>query len=463
MKDTSTPVARIQFNIFTILWSIATLFHMAYAGVFDMKLNYSLLTLAALFVIYRPGSVPGFIILILLQLYDIFFLMPGVNNHWLFTCFVNITILTVLVHLFLKYRSFTIDAGSWYQQFAPIVRIEVLILYFYAVFHKLNSDFFNPSVSCATELLKYQNLPFVPLTSEIFVASGYFTVIIETVIPLLLVFKRTRKPGLLIGVVFHSILAYSSYNGYFDFSSMMFALYFLFTGPDFAVYLKNKWQALRNVKFFNRFSVTRLLITLVVILAVMGLIHKLNYALPDFPDFNLYCYWLIYNLVFLYFIIKYCLQKSPSEPGIFSLYHRLHWIFPVIVFLNGLSPYLGLKTENSFSMFSNLRTEGGVTNHYLIPASFQIFDYQREYVEILASSDPFLQSAADEKKLMVLFHFNDYIHSKKPRYVEYIYQGKKEIFDVNGGSGRRVEKVPYVLKKIFSFRLFVNGPQPCGH
>lgn len=463
MKDTSTPFAGIQFKIFTVLWSIATLFHMAYAGVFDMKLNYSLLSLAALYVIYRPGSVPGFIILILLQLYDIFFLMPGVNNHWLFTCFVNITMLAVLLHFLLKHRLFHIDGGWWYQQFAPIVRIEVLILYFYAVFHKLNTDFFNPPVSCATELLKYQNLPFVPLTSEIFVASGYFTVIIETVIPLLLVFRKSRKAGILIGVIFHSVLAYSSYNGYFDFSSMMFALYFLFTGPDFAVYLKKRWEALRNVQFFNRFSVTRLLILVVVILAFIGLIHKLNYALPEFSDFNLYCYWLVYNLVFLYFIVQYCLLKSSSKPGIFTLDNRIYRIFPVIVFLNGWSPYLGLKTENSYSMFSNLRTEGGVTNHYLIPASFQIFDYQKEYVELLASSDPFLQSAADGKKQMVLFHFNDYIHSKKPRYVEYLYKGKKEIFDASGGSTREVEKVPYLLKKTFSFRLFVNGHQPCGH
>jgi hypothetical protein len=339
----------------------------------------------------------------------------------------------------------------------------VLILYFFAVFHKLNSDFLNPQVSCATELLQYQNIPFLPLTYEVFAASGYFTIATETAIPILLAFRKTRKAGLLIGVMFHSVLAYSSYNGYFDFSSMMFALYFLFTGPELAVYLKNKWEFLKNLQLFNRFSRTRLLITVAVVIAAMALIHKLNYAFPEFSDFNLFCYWLLYNLLFLSVIIRYLILKSSSEHGIFSLKHPLLWILPAIVFLNGLSPYLGLKTENSFSMFSNLRTEGQVSNHYLIPASFQVFDYQKEYVELLASSDPFLQSSAEGKKLMVLFHFNDYIHSKKPRYVEYVYKGKKEIFDAGGGSTRQVEKNPYLLKKIFSFRLFLNGPQPCGH
>ena len=38
---------------------------------------------------------------------------------------------------------------------------------------------------------------------------------------------------------------------------------------------------------------------------------------------------------------------------------------------NGLGPYLGYKTVATWAMFSNLHTEGGRSNHWLLPASWQ--------------------------------------------------------------------------------------------
>jgi hypothetical protein len=58
-----------------------------------------------------------------------------------------------------------------------------------------------------------------------------------------------------------------------------------------------------------------------------------------------------------------------------------------LVGFNGLCPYLGLKTTLCYAMFSNLRTEGGTTNHLFIPASWQVFDVQQDLVTILDSSD----------------------------------------------------------------------------
>ena len=57
-------------------------------------------------------------------------------------------------------------------------------------------------------------------------------------------------------------------------------------------------------------------------------------------------------------------------------------MFPALLVANGFLPYLGAKTETSFAMYSNLRTEGGQTNHWLMPASLQIWDYQRDLVKI---------------------------------------------------------------------------------
>ena len=61
-------------------------------------------------------------------------------------------------------------------------------------------------------------------------------------------------------------------------------------------------------------------------------------------------------------------------------------IFPAIIFINGLFPHIGLKNIQVLAMFSNLQTEGGKTNHLLIPSSFQIFNNLEDLVSIKRSN-----------------------------------------------------------------------------
>lgn len=59
--------------------------------------------------------------------------------------------------------------------------------------------------------------------------------------------------------------------------------------------------------------------------------------------------------------------------------------------LNGASPYLGLKTQATWSMFSNLSVECGSTNHLFIPASAMLFRYTSECVTVTKTNVPSLQ------------------------------------------------------------------------
>lgn len=65
----------------------------------------------------------------------------------------------------------------------------------------------------------------------------------------------------------------------------------------------------------------------------------------------------------------------------------------------GLMPYLGLRTAGTFSMFSNLRTEGPRSNHLLLATNpLKRWGYQEDVVWILNLSpevvdmDPKMQS-----------------------------------------------------------------------
>jgi hypothetical protein len=97
-------------------------------------------------------------------------------------------------------------------------------------------------------------------------------------------------------------------------------------------------------------------------------------------------------------------RQSPCvRPG-------LLWAPLLLVALNGMSQYLGLKTETCFTMYSNLRTEGGVNNHMFVPA-WRLFSYQDNLVQIVSSSIPELQAITDANELLPSFELRRLLSS----------------------------------------------------
>jgi hypothetical protein len=469
--DIERSASEAQFKLFAILWAIASLFHMAHSSVFDTQFDFALLTLSALYVIFRP-SMGGFLLFISLQIFDAFYRMPFTTNHWIFTAFVNVTILHSLVYLIVRHRSFQINSGDLLKTFAPLVRIELIVLYFFAVFHKLNAGFFAEG-SCATDLLRAQNLDkLIPLPPAFFKLNAYLTLVIESLIPLLLCFRKTRSFGILLGLIFHCILSYSSYNAFYDFSSMVFAVYFLFTVPELSIRINGHLKEIKTsiVRYASpkTFNTRRLIVRAIIFLLGLAVIYILTKKLTDFKSVHLYFFWTVYSVLYLYiFIRNQFFVKVSSSQAVDSVSFRwLHWsllLIPVVVFLNGTSPYLGLKTENSYAMFSNLKTENGDSNHFLIPASLQVFDYQKDVVDVVSSSDPNLQKIANTNLSMVWFEFRNYLNEHRPAEVQYVRNGKQAVY-LRDDRSTHPGKNNYVIAKLMKFRSFNKaGAQPCSH
>jgi hypothetical protein len=462
-----------QFSVFARLWSVAMLFHMAHSSRFDKELDYALLTLSAIYVLYRP-SLKSFIILIVLQLFDAFFRMPMNPNHWIFMAIVNLTILQALFTLMIRQRSFDINSTELFKTFVSVVRVEVVVLYLLAAFHKLNTGFFTPDSSCAAYLLRAQQIgSIIPLNDSVFLANAYATVIIEFSIPIFLCFRKTRNLAVVIGIIFHGVLSYSAFNAFYDFSSMIFAAYILFTTYDYSKSiqaLKNKIKQRRIFSILenDHYSLKNLLTVSAFVIIALTILYILNKKLDTYKSFHLYVFWTPYCALFLYCFIRYMIvdQKAlvPSY-ATFTLPGRAYLVLPIIVFVNGITPYIGLKTENSYSMFSNLRTEGGVSNHFIMPASLQIFNYQKEVVEIVSSTDPNLQKLADNNKLILLFELKNYVKERKPKKIDYLLNGQRKTFDLsNADSRKELGENPYVLYKLMKFRSFDKfEPQTCVH
>lgn len=459
-----------QFKVFSVLWGIAALFHMAHSSVFDTQLNLALLTLASFGAILRP-SLLSFVLLITLQIFDAAFRMPFTTNHWIFTAFVNLTIIHVLLFSVARNQDFNVDTGRFFKSFAPLVKIEVIILYFFAVFHKLNTGFFTPDTSCATYLLQAQQIEhIIPMTENMYQINAFFTLAVELSIPLLLCFSRTRNLGVLVGLFFHCILSYSTYNAFYDFSSLMFATYFLFISPAFTEKLFYGFTRVRVSiqKFFSRFSLRKLIYSGIALFLLLAVIYSLNHRLDTVKTVHLYFFWTLYSVLFAGLFVWYILSTKNAQPegaGDVQPTHRALYIIPVLVFINGTIPYLGLKTENSYAMFSNLKTEGGTTNHFIIPATIQIFDYQKNVVEIISSTDPYLQGLADQRLGLVLFEFRNYVNDRRPERVDYKLNGvQASLSKDDRATYAALGSNPYAMRKLMKFRPFaLQGPQPCFH
>ena len=181
---------------------------MANHRVYTESLSYFLLTISAIILLAKPSSVGRLMLLIFMQLFQVLVSMPAVPNHWLFMAFVNLTIVQAMIYQAVKTRTFDVNKELLLKTFAPVVRVELLILYFYVVFHKLNSGFFTPEISCATDFLAAQDPSgLINQNKQLLALNAYVSIVAEAIIPLLLLFRKTRDLGLLIGLVFHCILA----------------------------------------------------------------------------------------------------------------------------------------------------------------------------------------------------------------------------------------------------------------
>ena len=123
-----------RFNVYRLmtigllLWAVATLFHLGSFGKLT-AFNHFLLAAAALAVIVRPASVAALSMLAGLQLYDVALDLPTASNHWLFTGFVNLTLLFCVARAVWTRDRPDVQAGprgpdAWMPGFAPLARLD---------------------------------------------------------------------------------------------------------------------------------------------------------------------------------------------------------------------------------------------------------------------------------------------------------------------------------------------------
>jgi hypothetical protein len=468
--DESSAASATRLSVFAILWGTAVLLHQAAFGRLLAGPLGIALGVAAFALILRPRAGSLLLMVAGLQLAELGVRSPYFSNHWLLAGFVNSTLL--LTAMTTWRREGRLDRSAWFESFAPAARLFLLVVYFWGVFHKLNAGFFDPATSCATTLLA--NFPFDPFLGLFegearATASIWTTLIVESAIPICLVFGRTRALGIAVGVCFHFLLGLSDYQPYYNFSSTLFALYWLFVSPQsaktVAETLAASPAASRVQKQLARYSPNALRFAGALVLGYLLLV--LSRGSSSYADNWRYLWVLVGGTCAAFTLANFAaaLQHEDSGPGPLLL-ARPKWILliPLAYFLNACSPYVGFKTEGVLAMYSNLTTERGVSNHYLLRTPLYLVDYQSDIVEIVKSSDRELQVRADQKRGMTWFEFRDYLHTKPGASVSYRRHGTLHELSRVGSAPDFSAPTPWFARKWLLFRDVELGPSTrCTH
>ncbi len=452
-----------------MLWAWSVLFH---NGKTNDWIDYPadiMTTAAAMAVLFTRGRVTAFGFLLVAQLANFMVRLPNVSNHTVLAAIAAATMLVGIGWVAWERRGTTFDARRWIRLAIPAVRVEFLLLYFWVVFHKLNRDFVDPEWSAAVEHLENLSLtlnklglpgiPMIPLTEH---SAIWGTLIVEAAIPLLLLLPATRLYGIGIGLAFHFVLGVEDF---YDFTALMYAGLFLFLPIGMIDQVDASFQ--RLLRYGRRLWSFAPPVFWASFLLVVAFANLDGGVVNSFRVFKVL--WFLWSIGFFAVLVPVLWAERrrtrPCRLGpLLRPAHAVLLVFPLLVVVNGACPYLGLKTRSVFAMFSNLRTENGTTNHFLVPPTTQLFGFQRDIVLILESSDPILQNLADERIAKPFFNLRSFVSRSAAAGGSGMvlkYQRGDQVFETLNAEEDPVlsQPYPYLTRKLLLFGGINDGPR----
>jgi hypothetical protein len=319
--------------------------------------------------------------------------IPVMGNHWLLASAVSLAALLTLARVDL---------------FSPAVRLIYLGLYSWAAFNKLNAGFFTPEVSCglfyANQSLQASGLPVISPFSPLAWVPIVGATVIELAVPPLLLIRRTRYLGVLVASLFHIIISYDRAQHFYDFTSLLLAVFTLFLPVASADRIE---RVVGDIPARSRrlaAAAFTALAGLMVLAAVTPLRPQTVFLVKELP----FLLWIPFSLAFLAAILRY--RRSPDDVRFRTSPAAL--VIVALVVLNGLTPYLELKTAYGYNMYANLITAQGRSNHWVIRSTLPVRDGYDAPVEIVTSTDHGLELYRERGYLIAFPQLRRYLSTR---------------------------------------------------
>ncbi|OBB07795.1 hypothetical protein A5668_13595 [Mycolicibacterium fortuitum] len=314
--------------------------------------------------------------------------LPAAANHLVLSLLIAVALGTAAVWA-LATRNRPDQARDFVERWLDAARspvgLTLLVVYLFTVFDKLNTAYFTPATSCGSELFGqliwlngFEEVTPDPRLGQVVAIAA---VVVEAVILGLLTVPRLRFWGVFLGVGFHSILAMASF---YDFATVVFAVYVLIVPTEVYAALAARARVLRIVALTG-FATH-------VLLSVVSSSADSPTSPVGLPWHTLLVLtWFVAVVPFMVALLRAyrSVQCAGVRPPSWRLRPLVLLLAPLLAFANGMTPYVGLKTVANYSMFSNLHTEEGSSNH-LLPGvtALQLADYQRDTVTVVGMEFP---------------------------------------------------------------------------
>jgi hypothetical protein len=424
------------FSTFALLYMTALFLELAERWTYPV---FTLLTLVLVAVLLLAGITRVTFLLFLVVTTAQFLLVqfPDVANHVNVAIYCNILMASAIVYSLVRRGVYPTDENA-FEAIRPLLQLSMILVYALAGFHKLNADFFDPAVSCVADLIgdltrmgrsRVVGVPtrLVLLIAMVLLAQALLSasfgrrvpasvragVFAATLLAAVLAFELPQRApssaaraailamalvvvlweligGVLLAVPWFQapVLAFSwamhatlALIGFVDFGALALALLFSFVPRPYRDLVVGRLRLPLIDRAVPRVHVYFVLCVLAGISAGLGR-RLLGGLLFNFAA-----------LIFMWPLVAAAVTPRPKTAwtGVAvagRLTPRWLFLFPVVLLLHGLTSYLGLRTAGNFTMFSNLRTEGAVSNHFLLGGNpLKLWHYQEDVVRIIRVDD----------------------------------------------------------------------------
>ena len=454
--------------LFAVMWALAALWHVLGNTFLGSGWSHAAVVVAVGAVLWRPGAMGPLVALSTASLITVWEEAPVLGNHWLLVGMVDLVILLAATVAALRRRGN--EPAEFANRVFPAARLCLLGFYAFASFAKLNSAFFDRSTSCAVfyfnEATDSVGLSSLQLDGAAWLQWSVIvgTAAVELSIPVLLVVRRTRHIGVVVGLLFHGVLAIDRTHQFFDFSSVLAALFILFLPPSAGEWVAERVGsvrarlALRNDRLPHWTHVA-----LVAVPTTVGLLVALD-AIDAVGALDLGWWpWNLYLIACLVATLRYLRQRRPEpERGALRVHHVVFLLVPLLVVANGLTPYLELKTAYGWNMYANLRTVDGDSNHFVVRSTLPLTDEQADLVRIISTDDPGLNLYAQNDYALTWTQLRSYLADRPGVRITYA-RGNATVALVHASDQPElVEPVPVWREKLLLFRAVdLESPERC--
>lgn len=437
-SDEPAGWAERHFVLFAFLGAIGVLFHESQWYTFTDFYGTMIATGGALLVLCRPTSLWRWALMHLGIVIEVVEKAPFSSNHTVFHMYLSMAMLVAVGARFVAGGFKPMSRGEVFRLIAPVGRVMILVLYFFTFWHKFNWGFLNADLSCG--VMYYQNLrnnlPFLPDAQWTVWPSIIGTLVTEICLFVLLLFRRLRLFGLVFVLLFHGVVGSMNHP---NFSAIAYGYLILFLPMEGSGRFVSFWQGvlhkylgidwaadgerwLARLRLIGWVGTAGVLAWMAYIAAVVIPHHDMPIDLLREPWddprnrlqrsvkrlFQIYGVTIFFGV---YVVALWGTRWTWSKP-FYKFKQPWAYLLPLLMFMHGMAPYFGGRTESSFSMFSNLITEPGHANHVVLSWVPYFTDFQNERVTIVDSSDPELADFAERGYALHWFELQRYVQRK---------------------------------------------------